>query len=122
MVETDATALCRAVLAAGGFIRGGNLLVDGVRHVRVQRLLGDLVIPSVTKLIFIAVDDDNRLERVRDRDQGQSDFTRAEAHVVETDVKEGLPAIADAIIDGRDEPPAVVEKCLVWIRRWTTDT
>lgn len=118
LVERDAKQFCRAVLADGGFAPQGNLLVDGVRHVDVQRLIAELVAPSKTKLIYLAAGDAQRLERISDRSDGQSDFARAESHSVEAQLRDSLPALADAHINTEIGFDGVLRECESVIRAW----
>ena len=46
LVEADPDAFCRNVLANAGFVPGGNILLDGIRHVDVQRRVASIVKPS----------------------------------------------------------------------------
>jgi len=94
MVEGDPEGFCRAVLDAGNFRPGGDMLVDGVRHAEIHRILARIALPSTAKLIFLTADEASRLDRVKERGDGSTDFARAEAHRVEADLQEDLPAIA----------------------------
>lgn len=122
MVEKDPEEFCRAVLNAGKFQPGGDLLIDGVRHVEIQKILTRIALPSAARLIFIDADDAIRLERVEGRVDGRADFVRAEAHRVEADLREGLPAMADVIVDARQDFSIVVEQCLIAIRQWCSSS
>jgi cytidylate kinase len=119
LVEADGEAFCRAVLIAGGFQPGGNFLLDGVRHVDIFRALARLARPSSARLIFLAADDVSRHERVAGRPDGRTDFARAEAHLVEADMKDSLPAIADLCVNATQDLEVVVDQCLTAIRQWT---
>jgi cytidylate kinase len=119
LVEADAESFCRAVLASSGFEPGRDFLVDGVRHVDIQRMLAHLAPPSIPKLIFLAADGASRLERVDSRADGRAVFVRAEAHRVESELRRELPALADANVDATQCFPSVVEQCLALIRGWS---
>lgn len=118
LVEADGEAFCKAVLTAGGFQPGCNFLLDGVRHVDIFRTLTGLALPSSTRLIFLAADDASRHERVAVRRDGRADFARAEAHQVEADMKDGLPAIADLCVNASQELEVVVGQCLAAVHQW----
>jgi hypothetical protein len=118
LVDTDPEGFCRTVLAAGGFAPGADLLVDGIRHVDIHRIIARLVPPSEPKLIFLAADDTRRIGRVGGRASGHADFARAETHRVEADLRASLPAIADVTIDAHEDFAKVVEACLAAIESW----
>ena len=46
LIDSDPEGFCRAVLGAGDFTAGSDLLVDGVRHTDILRRLKRLVAPS----------------------------------------------------------------------------
>ena len=118
LVEQDAVAFCRAVLLDGGYTPDGHLLVDGVRHVEIQRDIARIVAPSTSRLIYLRAGQSERLSRVQIRPDGQSDFGRAEEHAVESELRRELPDIADAIIDAERELGVVVGQCATQIRAW----
>lgn len=55
LVEADPDAFCRNVLASVGFVPGGNILLDGIRHVDIQRRIASMVCPSCSVLIHLAL-------------------------------------------------------------------
>lgn len=118
LVEKDAVAFCRAVVSDAGFVPGGDLVIDGVRHASIQLCLREVAAPSVCKLIFLAADEEERLARVAQRPLGESDFARAEGHVAEADMVDQLPAMADKIVDGSLQLETVVDECLSAVSAW----
>lgn len=118
LVDKDAVGFCRAVIADSGFVPGGNLIIDGVRHANIQLCLREVVAPSTCKLIFLAANEEERLRRVARRPLGEADFARAEVHVAEADMNDLLPTMADCVIDGALPLEAVVEKCMEEIGSW----
>jgi dephospho-CoA kinase len=119
LVTADAHAFCRAVLDKGRFHPGSNFIIDGVRHVEIQAVTAKLAAPSVTKLVFLAADDTNRFKRVAERATGQAHFTRADAHKIEIELLNRLPAMADLSVDANNSFETVVESCLRAIKAWT---
>lgn len=120
LVETDADDFCRAVLAAGGFTSGEDFIVDGVRHVDILQRLTRIATPSRTRLLFLSADELKRIERVSGRSD-KEDFSRAATHRVELELRNNLPAIADAVIDATRPFEEVVANCLVRIKQWRGD-
>jgi len=117
LVEADAEAFCRSVLASGGFKKGENFLLDGIRHVDIFGILTRIVAPSSTRLLFLSADEIQRLDRVAGRPD-KDDFARAVGHRVEAELGNDLPALADAIIDASQSFQDVVSACLAAIKKW----
>jgi dephospho-CoA kinase len=118
LVDADAEGFCKAVLDAGGFRPGDNFILDGVRHLSIQKLITNLAVPSAARLIFLDASGESRLRRMGDRPAAVRDFDRAEAHKVESEMSESLPAIANACIDANQKFETVIDQCLIVIRTW----
>lgn len=118
LVNQDAAGFCRAVVGDAGFIPGGDLVVDGVRHVNIQVCLQSVVAPSRCRLIFLAANEEERLKRVAQRPLGDADFARAEGHVAEADMVELLPRMADCVIDGSLPIETAVACCIEAVNDW----
>jgi cytidylate kinase len=112
LVDEDPSRFCSAVVTSSGFVPGGDLLLDGVRHVEIQRIVTELARPSRTKLIYLAALEDERLKRVAGRVDGADDFVRASIHRVEAEIGTSLPEIADILIDSAAPFDEVVNQCL----------
>jgi dephospho-CoA kinase len=112
LVDEDAEGFVREVLRSSGFRPGENLLVDGVRHVDIQTLIAKLVQPSRAFLIHLAVDDAHAHARAAGRSQFRAEVAQAEAHRVESDIREALPKQADQVIDATAPLETVIAACL----------
>jgi cytidylate kinase len=112
LVDEDPVRFCKSVLTSSGFEPGGYLLLDGIRHIAIQRIAAELARPSETRLIYLAASEDGRLERVASRVAGARDFVRASTHRVETELETSLPKIADIVIDSTAPLDKVVNECL----------
>jgi cytidylate kinase len=112
LVDEEPSLFCSSVMSSSGFKPGGDLLLDGVRHVEIQRIAAELARPSQTKLIYLAAAEDERRERVAGRVDRASDFVRASTHRVETELGTSLPKIADILIDSTAALDEVVNECL----------
>lgn len=108
LVDTDAELFCRDVLTHAGYVHGESLLVDGIRHVAMYRLVASLVAPVQSRLIYLSADSEHVRDRVDRRSCEANDLLRAEAHRVEAELAADVPAVADAIIDGNQAFDAVV--------------
>ncbi|MDE2851193.1 MAG: hypothetical protein OXP74_11330 [Acidobacteriota bacterium] len=118
-ITQDAESFCRDVLAAGGFVRGEDFVLDGVRHVAVVPHLVRIGSPSQVRLIFLEAAGELRSVRVGERSEGDwADFDRATRHLVEADMDAGLPAVADAIVDSSLREQDVFRECVGLIQRW----
>jgi len=112
LVDENPSGFCNSVMTSSGFKPGGYLLLDGIRHVAIQRIAAELARPSDTKLIYLAASEDGRLERVASRADGATDFVRASTHRVETELQTSLSEIADIVIDSTAPLDEVVNECL----------
>ena len=119
LIDSHPESFSQSVLDMANFISGGDLILDGIRHVKVQTIISQLVVPSRAKLIHLTADDITRFERVAARPDGQSDFTRADRHQVEEELRNSLPAFADAVVDARADVETTCRKCLSLIRTWS---
>ena len=119
LVDAHPESFCRSVLRMVNFRPGGDLLVDGIRHVNIQVIMQRIVLPSETKLVYLSADSNTRYERIRDRNDGQSDFARASQHRVEGEAKNCLTLVADAIVDTRIGAEDPFEVCLRLVRSWS---
>lgn len=116
-VDADAAAFCRDVLTAGGFEPGDDCVIDGIRHVNIFEILQKVGSPSESKLLFLGAGETTRNLRVQTR-LDAADFARASTHRVEAELRDALPARADAIIDADQPMDRVVSDCLEWVRKW----
>ena len=119
LVDTHPESFSQSVLDMADFMPGGDLILDGIRHVEVQTIISRLVVPSEAKLIHLSADVSTRLERVAARPDGQSDFTRTDRHQVEEELRNRLPTFADAVVDARADVEITCRKCLNLIRTWS---
>lgn len=117
LVDADTEAFCREVLTAGKFKIGDDYVIDGVRHVNIFEALKRIGVPSDAKLLFLDAGERTRRSRVQARaDAG--DFARASTHRVEEELREALPARADAVVGADQTMERVVADCLEWVRKW----
>lgn len=116
-VDSDPTAFCRDVLAAGGFSPGASFVVDGIRHVDIFNVLTEVSEPASAKLIFLQAGDNTRAARVGTRPDAK-DFGRASEHRVEAELRDALPSRADSIVNAEQSLDEVVADCLELVRRW----
>ena len=119
LVETNPESFCRSVLELADFLPGGDLIVDGVRHVKIQKIIGKIVAPSNTKLIHFSAHASTRVVRVADRPVCKFDFARADRHPVEEESRYSLPVFADAVVDTQTNLDSVFHECLELVQTWS---
>jgi len=119
LVEADPESLCREVLSLGHFRPGEDLLVDGIRHVAIYRVLVDIVKPSRTCLLFLSANDNVREARTAGR--GELAVGSAESHLVEAELTKTIPDIADAVVDAEGGFRDVVSRCVDVLATWSVD-
>jgi cytidylate kinase len=112
LVTADPDQFCRNVLVLGGFVPGANILLDGIRHVDIQRRIARLVEPSRAILIHLAADDELVERRIAQRGASEKELKRASSHPVEQDLQQSLPSIADYAVDAGHALPTVISGCL----------
>lgn len=108
-MDSDPVSLCRAVLDAGNFSPGEDLLVDGIRHAAVYRALVEIVKPSQTGLIYLGATDAVRSLRAAQRGDA---IAAAADHRVEAELATTLPIIADAVVEADRSFMRVLSDCL----------
>jgi dephospho-CoA kinase len=115
-VDEDPFGFARAVLQQAGWTEGQPVLIDGLRHVVILEALRGFLHPLPLKLIFVAVDDDVRFERLASRSEGAPEHLQlAESHSTERDVRGDLLAAADLVVDGSKPPQRLVAEVTEWI-------
>jgi len=75
-----------------GWNAGEPLVIDGIRHEEVIESLRKLVAPLEMRVVYLDVDDKQRLENLRKREEDVTEGSRlVEAHATEEQVKDRLP-------------------------------
>lgn len=114
LVVKDPEGLCRGVLAQAGWIPGGTLIVDGVRHVEIAEVLRRLVSPSVFRLVHVAASASVRSERLVSRGENAVDLQVFDAHSTERDVRDRLRELSDLQVDGEQPLEVAIEEVSRW--------
>lgn len=86
LLQADPRAFVMNVLHSIKYTPGDCLIVDGVRHARIFRIIEALVLPATSKLIFISLEDVTRRRRIALRGIDEGERVRAENHSVEAEV------------------------------------
>ena len=117
LLAADARAFCANVLAQAPN-RSEPLIIDGVRHIQVLRMLRELVAPHIVAHVHLALDEVTRTDRILAR-QGEVDLEellRIDTHPTEQEVINSLPQQADVIIDSTENLGKVVQQIVVWVK------
>jgi transcriptional regulator with XRE-family HTH domain/cytidylate kinase len=114
---------CREVLSHWGWQAGEPLIIEGVRHKEILNCLRQLVAPLEARLIFLSVDELERIRRLEQREESSEQRMKAvEEHSTERQVKDVLPAEADLNVNTSDEPELVVQRIVEWIHAGSSVT
>lgn len=118
LVSRNPDDFCRSVLAHFGWHSGEPLVIDGVRHVTIVEALRRIVAPLDLRLVFVSVDEDTRLKRLKKTDREvMSRLQDVESHSTERDVINLLPSLASRHIDGERPSNEVVREIVGWIHQ-----
>ena len=118
LVEQDPEGFSQSVLSLARFQPGGDLLVDGIRHLEILSIVQRLVWPSRVRLIYLCTDETMRFERLRSRSGGASDLAGADQHLVEAEIAP-LQGVADAVFYTGDSVGDAIGRCRCVIAAWS---
>jgi dephospho-CoA kinase len=113
LVGNDALSFCQSVLQDADWTQGEGLIIDGIRHLHIWEILHEICSHQKLFLIYIAVDENIRIERIKSRG-GNEGLTSTMRHSTELQVREILRLRADLIVDGSE----MVEKNIQLICKW----
>lgn len=112
LVQTDVESFVAGVLAqAPNWQRGGNLIVDGLRHAEVRLALLNAIRPSSLHYVHVEVDEVTRQDTAETvRGIQERLLYRYDQDLTEAQLPKILPAYADQIVDGSLPANIVAEK------------
>jgi dephospho-CoA kinase len=117
LLEQDRPGFCSNVLRHSGWIPGEALVIDGLRHAETIDLIRRLVSPLRLRIVYLEIDDDTRLERLKARGEGEREaLSLAEAHSSEQQVTSILAKRADLTIDCGDSVEESVRRVAEWVQ------
>jgi len=118
LLAQDAHAFCEAVLAPIGPASGRSIIIDGIRHLEVVRLMGSLLAPAQLRLIYVAIDETTREERMAGR-QGFAEplLEQIDMHSTELEVSRYLAHAGNLVVDGATEVPVLTNQIVAWVRQ-----
>jgi transcriptional regulator with XRE-family HTH domain/dephospho-CoA kinase/Zn-dependent peptidase ImmA (M78 family) len=109
---------CRAMLAHYGWQSGEPLVIDGVRHKEILDALRRIVAPLEVRVVYLAIDDQKRHERLMQEDQiDEKKLGQVEAHSTEKQVMDVLPKIADLTVSAERPIEDLVRDIVTWVHQ-----
>jgi dephospho-CoA kinase len=118
LIEKGVDDFCRAVLTHYGWNAGEPLVIDGIRHTEVVESLRKLVAPLDLRVVFLEVEDEQRLKRLNAQDERTAEnLELVEGHATEQQVKSLLPNLADLRLSSDRPIPELVSTLVNWIHQ-----
>lgn len=105
LVEADAPGFLDGALAWSGHQPGDDLVLDGLRHMKILAALRDRAAMGLDQVVLIYLDTPLEIRRARVAQRGvrPTDIAADEAHPAERDLTQRLRDAADLILPG-DQP------------------
>ena len=118
LIDKGVDDFCRAVLTHYGWNAGEPLVIDGIRHTEVVESLRKLVAPLDLRVVFLEVEDEQRLKRLNAQDERTAEnLELVEGHATEQQVKSLLPNLADLRLSSDRPIPELVSTLVNWIHQ-----
>jgi ribosome-binding protein aMBF1 (putative translation factor)/dephospho-CoA kinase len=118
LIEKDVDDFCRAVLTHFGWNSGEPLIIDGIRHKEVLESLRKLVAPLDLRMVFLEVDEQERVGRLKAREERIVEHLETvEAHATEQQVKDLLPDLADLRLSKNHPDQDLASTIVNWIHQ-----
>jgi dephospho-CoA kinase len=112
----DPPGFCSSVLSSSGWQPGKDLVIDGLRHLVTIPIIRRLVEPAAMKILYISVPEQIRLERLKNRGEGDArNVARIESHSSEQEL-ESVAQIADLAVRGDRPRGANISEITQWLR------
>ena len=120
-VQRNPATFASEFLKWAGYNAGEGLIADGLRHIAIWDVLKNILIPQKDPigLVFVAIGDAVRVNRLRARGLSDADIAAIEQHPSERDVLFGLQALAGLSVDGASSVEDNAERVLStfdWLR------
>lgn len=117
LLADDCEAFCSSVLRAAGWRAGRPLVIDGIRHSKIIRVLRSLVLPSALVLLYVETPEEVLRDR-RDRREpsARGHWQRLEGHSTEAEVAAGVRNAADLLLDGSKPVDDLVDEVIGFLR------
>lgn len=114
----DCDNFCNNVLKDSGWINNQDIVVEGIRNVKIADALKRINHESEFFLVFIELDESEREVRIRTRNRERYESIKIiEKHLTEFEVINSLPNIADFIVDGIQDKEIIISEIINWINQ-----
>jgi dephospho-CoA kinase len=102
LVEADASDFLAGALAWSGHEPGADLVLDGLRHMKILAALRDRAAKGLDRVVLVYLDTPLDLRRARVAQRGviPTDIATDEAHPAERDLAQRLRDAADLVLPG----------------------
>jgi dephospho-CoA kinase len=117
LLERDMELFCKAVLRDAGWMPGQPIVIDGVRHAEVIRVLRNLVAPQCLVVVLVDVPEIVRAQRLIERGVSLAEQHQQEIHSTEVQTHTLLPALADILVDGMQSLQVITEIVIAELQR-----
>lgn len=119
--ELRLEGFCQAILNQAEFVPGNSLILDGIRQDASLPVLKQLIVPSELVLVYVDIDEEIRLERLKDRgvDCSLEAIGRIQTHPTEIEVTTTIKKAADLIVTGSDPLGKLVDQVAQLVVRKT---
>lgn len=117
LVQNDHSSFCEGLLSDVEYQIGADLVIDGIRHVKIYDELATTLLPARVILIHLDIGEDLRKLRAEMRGDDPSELVTATLHPVEQDTMTALSKRASAIVDAGEDLAVVVQSCLAEIQK-----
>lgn len=119
LINQGVEKFCQSVLAQVNWQPLQPLVIDGIRHVEVVKVLQKIISPLEFRLVFISIDEKIRNARLDKRNITDYQNNQGiEAHSTEVQVQTLLPRIADLTVDGTQKTEELVQEVLAWMQKY----
>ncbi|WP_439880935.1 ATP-binding protein [Pontibacter sp. MBLB2868] len=116
LLQVNSYIFCKSVLDQIEW-QNKSFIIDGIRHWAVYKILQELVSPMPICLIYLAIDESERLNRLGKRDDvsSLSKMHNIDNHPTEVDVQLKLPSEATLVLNSELPVGVLVKSITSWV-------
>ena len=116
LINKNLEFFCQEVLIRAGWRPEKPIILDGVRHVEVYKILQKMVYPMRFYLVMLVVDETTRIGRIERRGKlPKSKLCTLESHATECQTHGDLISFADLVLDTNNSLENLVAQLSNWI-------
>jgi dephospho-CoA kinase len=115
-VKNHPEELCQLLLADIESASGELVVIDGLRHAHIFRILERFLAPGSVVCIYVEIDEARRLERLQTRDGlTNEDLAKLDRHSTEIELPTQIRELADYIVNSSGPLDVTMQSVLNWI-------